>query len=65
MTEKTDNIQFKDKTLLCVECANPFVFTAGEQRFFHSKGLAVPKRCAQCRLLRKLTLDRGGENETA
>ena len=50
MADKKESIQLENKTLLCVECANLFVFTAGEQRFYHSKGLALPKRCAQCRL---------------
>ncbi len=43
-----------DKTLTCVECGNPFTFTAGEQEFFASRGLTnEPKRCPQDREARK------------
>ena len=47
---------FKDKVLTCCECGNNFVWTAGEQRFYYSKGLAEPRRCPECRNLRKATL---------
>ena len=43
-----------DKTLTCVECGNPFTFTAGEQEFFASRGYTnEPKRCPQDREARK------------
>ena len=29
---------FEDKTLVCKECGNEFVFTAGEQEFYAEKG---------------------------
>ena len=29
---------FEDKTLVCKECGNEFVFTAGEQEFYASRG---------------------------
>ncbi|MBQ5672442.1 MAG: zinc-ribbon domain containing protein, partial [Oscillospiraceae bacterium] len=29
---------FEDKTLVCKECGNNFVFTAGEQQFYAEKG---------------------------
>jgi CxxC-x17-CxxC domain-containing protein len=46
------SMQFTDKTLPCKECAKEFVFSAGEQEFFSSKGLAnEPKRCSDCRLV--------------
>jgi len=32
MADKKESIQLENKTLLCVECANLFVFTAGEHR---------------------------------
>ena len=31
---------FADKTLTCRECGVEFTFTAGEQEFFRSRGLA-------------------------
>ena len=43
-----------DETLNCQDCKQPFVFTAGEQKFYDSKGFAdPPKRCKTCRDLRK------------
>ena len=32
---------YEDKTLICKECGNEFVFTAGEQEFYASKGLSL------------------------
>jgi len=45
---------FVDKTLTCVECGAEFVFTAGEQEFYDSRGLEnEPKRCPDCRATRR------------
>jgi CxxC-x17-CxxC domain-containing protein len=45
---------FEDKTLICKECGNEFVFTAGEQQFYEEKGFGnLPLRCKACRDLRK------------
>jgi hypothetical protein len=38
-----------DKTLKCAECGKEFVFTAGEQEFYASKGFQEPKKCKECR----------------
>jgi CxxC-x17-CxxC domain-containing protein len=39
-----------DKVLICVDCEQEFIFTAGEQQFFSDKGLRnEPKRCKQCK----------------
>ena len=49
-----------DKTLVCVECGAEFIFTAGEQEFFNSRGFTnEPKRCRSCRAVRR-TEQRGG-----
>jgi CxxC-x17-CxxC domain-containing protein len=41
---------FEDRTLACRDCGEQFVFTAGEQSFFASKGLVNdPTRCPPCR----------------
>lgn len=41
-----------DKEIVCRDCSAPFLFSVGEQEFFHAKGLTnEPKRCAKCRLL--------------
>lgn len=43
-----------DKNLTCKECGASFVFTAGEQEFYKSKGLQnEPGRCPDCRVARK------------
>ena len=45
---------YEDLTLQCSDCGCDFVFTAGEQEFFASKGLTNhPKRCNECRTNRK------------
>lgn len=45
---------FEDKTLKCKECGAEFVFTAGEQEFYESKGFVnEPQRCKACRDARK------------
>jgi CxxC-x17-CxxC domain-containing protein len=46
----TSIMDFIDKTLKCVDCGNEFVFTAGEQLFFHDKQFKnEPKRCKACK----------------
>lgn len=42
-----------DAILHCLECAQPFTVALSEQRFFESKGLALPKRCPDCRRIRR------------
>lgn len=45
---------FEDKTLICQDCGEEFVFTAGEQEFYHEKGFEnEPKRCKECRSNRR------------
>jgi CxxC-x17-CxxC domain-containing protein len=47
-------MKFVDKVLTCVQCRAEFLFTAGEQEFFHDKGFEnVPKHCKQCRARQK------------
>jgi CxxC-x17-CxxC domain-containing protein len=42
--------EFQDRNILCVDCNEEFVWTAGEQVFFHDKGLKnEPKRCKPCK----------------
>lgn len=48
--------RFEAVRLTCCDCGQPFVFSAGEQTFYWSKGLSQPKRCPVCRQKRKLTL---------
>jgi len=43
-------MSFQDKSIQCFTCGTNFTFTAGEQKFFASKGLTnEPKRCPRCR----------------
>ena len=42
--------QYQDRPIKCVDCAEEFIWTAGEQVFFHDKGLKnEPKRCKPCK----------------
>jgi CxxC-x17-CxxC domain-containing protein len=42
--------EFQDRSIMCVDCNEPFIWTAGEQVFFHDKGLQnEPKRCKPCK----------------
>ena len=50
-----------DQTLRCRECGRDFVFTAGEQEFYLSRGLMnTPSRCPECRAARKASMSGGG-----
>ena len=45
---------YTDKTLVCKDCGQEFVFTAGEQEFYAEKGFTnEPQRCKACRDARK------------
>lgn len=45
---------YEDKTLVCKDCNEEFVFTAGEQEFYAEKGFVnEPQRCKACRNARK------------
>ncbi len=47
-------MSYTDKTLVCSDCGESFVFTAGEQEFHASKGFTrEPRRCPNCRRARK------------
>ena len=46
---------FSDRDVLCVDCGAQFVFSAGEQEFFHGKGFThEPRHCKQCNANGKL-----------
>lgn len=50
MEAKEDKV---DKTLICQECQQEFVFSTGEQEYFEKRGFSEPKRCASCRRKRR------------
>ena len=53
---------FVERTLVCRECNLEFVFSAGEQQFFHAKGLQNdPGRCLDCRAAYKARVSTGPE----
>lgn len=57
---------FEDKTLICKECGQEFVFTAGEQKFYEEKGFQnEPQRCKTCRDARKNASHTAREMHTA
>lgn len=46
-------LQFLDRVLTCSDCRSDFIFTAGEQLFFHEKQFKNdPKRCKNCKARR-------------
>ena len=46
----TDQPTFDDRLLTCADCHAEFIFTAGEQLFFHDKQFKNdPKRCKPCK----------------
>jgi len=52
---------YQDKTLVCRDCGQQFIFSAGEQEFFATKGLQnEPGRCQSCRTSRRTSQGMGG-----
>jgi len=52
---------YQDKPLTCRDCGQSFLFTAGEQEFFASKGFTnEPTRCPDCRAANKRSRTGGG-----
>ena len=52
---------YEDKTLVCKDCGNEFIFSAGEQAFYAEKGFQnEPTRCRDCRMARKATRPAAG-----
>jgi CxxC-x17-CxxC domain-containing protein len=50
-------MEFQDKVLKCIDCGSDFIFTAGEQLFFHDKQFKnEPKRCKSCKSKRVAVL---------
>ena len=52
---------YEDKTLVCRDCGQEFVFTAGEQEFYAEKGFQnEPTRCRDCRQAHKAARNNNG-----
>lgn len=57
-------MEFTDKTLICKDCGQEFIFSAGEQAFYQEKGLDnEPKRCKECREKRKADKSKRDNNQ--
>jgi len=57
---------FDEKTIQCVDCRTSFIFSAGEQEFFNTKGFTnEPKRCPECRRANKARRSDSGSNSYA
>lgn len=49
-SQTSKECDFQDTSLICIDCENSFIWSAGEQLFFHDKGLKnPPKRCKPCK----------------
>lgn len=47
-------MNYEDKTLTCLDCGQPFTFTADDQSYHALKGFTnEPKRCESCRQTRR------------
>src|SRR2546425_12875683 len=56
-----DPVSFQDKTLTCRDCGQEFIWTAGEQEFYASRGLQnPPSRCPADRAARRAGGGGGG-----
>jgi len=52
--------EFQDRVLKCIDCGTDFIFTAGEQQFYHEKDFKnEPKRCKGCKTKRQSGAERG------
>lgn len=52
---------FQDRTLVCSDCGEDFVFTIDDQQYHMEKGYTnEPKRCLNCRRARRASYNRGG-----
>ena len=50
---KERSLYTTDKTLVCQDCNQEFVFSASEQAFFAERQFSEPRRCHPCRTARK------------
>ena len=51
-------MNYEDKKIVCSNCGAEFVFTAGEQEFYASRGFTEPKKCKECRDAAKASRNR-------
>ncbi len=54
-------MSYQDRTLNCVDCGQPFTFSAEDQAYHAEKGYSNdPKRCPTCRQSRRDNRSSGG-----
>jgi len=54
MLPMMSNEGYQDRILTCRDCGQDFIFSAGEQEFYASRGLTnTPGRCPSCRAARR------------
>ena len=58
-------MEFVDFELMCKLCGKTFVWSAGEQQFYHDKGLSRPNKCQACRADFRRKLHRQQEERRA
>ena len=49
----TGDPNFRDLLLQCQDCGTDFVLESREQLWYFRRGLAMPKRCPECRQRRR------------
>jgi CxxC-x17-CxxC domain-containing protein len=50
---KERSLYASDKTLVCQDCNQEFVFSSSEQQFYADRQFSEPRRCPSCRAARK------------
>lgn len=56
-------MDLQDKSIKCFDCGNMFIFSAEERGIFRAKGHAnEPKRCPECRRIRKARINGTSNN---
>ena len=50
----------EDKQIQCADCQRQFTFTARDQEFYQQRNMSDPKRCRECREVRKANREGGG-----
>jgi hypothetical protein len=49
----------RDRLLMCCACGVEFLWSAGEQEFFRARELSPPRRCRECRRLKREQVNAG------
>ena len=58
VSESAIKLKFVDELIVCIDCAQEFLWTAGAQAFFHEKNLLhPPKRCKDCKKAKNRRLE--------